>query len=188
MIDLPSTPIERERYLPVNLFHRFFLFLVLLVFGCGLPDYDPSVVEYSGEDAVSKFSLCDRSKLPASITDAWVFDGGSFGGMIYYVSFKCDSLDDCWAALDAFGAPDKSKFTDGIETRFAVNKYGPNFYWPDFDNPKWNVESITNGVFYERARGDRVMDFWAIDLDELRVYFHHESGGFPDDPPTKRYR
>ena len=172
----------------MRMFHRLFLSLTLLASGCGLPDYDPSEDEYFGEAAVSEFSLCDQSKLPDSIVDAWVFDGGSFNGMIYYVSFKCDSTEGCWAALDAFGAPDESEFADGVETRFAVNKYGPSFYWQGFENPKWNVASITNGVFCERSRDDRNMDFWAIDLDESRVYFHHESGGFPDDPPTKRYR
>ncbi|MFT5527548.1 MAG: hypothetical protein ACI9HK_005530 [Pirellulaceae bacterium] len=170
------------------MFHRLFLLLMLLLSGCGLPDYDPSEDEHVGEAARSEFSLCDEAKLPATISDEWVFDGGSSNGMIYYLSFKCESTEDCWTALDAFRAPDRAEFTIGVKTGFAVNKYGPNFYWPDFDNPKWNVASITNGVFYETARDDRGMDFWAIDLDDLRVYFHHESGGFPDDPPTKRHR
>ena len=164
--------------------------IMLAIFhtGCGDAEYKPQDDEYSGSAAVAQFSLCDRDNLPTSITDSWVFDGGSFGGMIYYVSFECDSVDDCWKALTAFGAPEKSKFEKGRDTHYAANKYGPNFYWPEFKNPKWNVATISDGMFYETARDDRDMDFWAIDLERNRVYFHHESGGFPDDPPSKRHR
>lgn len=162
--------------------------LIVFVAGCGLDDFDPSENEYFGDSAKKEFSLCDHTKLPPSISDPWVYDGGSFGGMTYYVTFQCDSIDDCWKALAAFDAPEKAKFVDGITTRFAVNQYGPNFYWPELKNPKWNIASIPNGAFHETAREDRDMDFWAIDFDKLRVYFHHESGGFPDDPPTKRHR
>lgn len=163
------------------------VFLISMI-GCGLDEYDPTGDEYFGDAAIEHFSLCDRPLLPADISDAWVFDGGTFNGMIYYVSFKCESIEDCWAAVNAFRAPGRSKFIEGINTKFAVNQYGPNFYLPSFKNPKWNVSTINDGVFYETAQGDRHMDFWAIDREELRVYFHHESGGFPDDPPTKRHQ
>ena len=40
------------------------------------------------------------------------------------MSFKCETLDDCWKAVRAFGAPEESKFTKGIQTKFAVNQHG----------------------------------------------------------------
>ncbi len=162
--------------------------LIVLTTGCVYDAFDPSENEYKADAALERFSLCNHEKLPPSISDAWVYDGGSFNGMSYYVSFRCDTIDDCWGALSAFGAPPKASFKKGTDTKFAVNKYGPNFYWPMFQNPKWNIAAVTDGAFYESAHGNRDMDFWAIDFDDLRVYFHHESGGFPDDPPSRRHR
>ncbi len=162
--------------------------LTVTLAGCGdIDDFDPNGITYTGEEAKPHLSLCDRDQLPASMTDLWVYDGGTFNGMIYYVSFKCDTLEDCWMAIRAFGAPEKSKFTKGIQTRFAVNQHGPSFYVKDFQHPQWDISNLKNGVFHEWNRDDHVMDFWAIDLDRLRVYFHHESGGFPDDPPSVRH-
>jgi len=164
---------------------------LLLAAGCGLDlDYDPYQQVHRGEDARDYLSFCDREKIPKSATDFWVFDGGNFNGTIYYVSFRCATLDDCWAAVDAFRAPERSNFKNGINTKYAVNKFGPKFYWPTFktDTWDWNIAGISNGEFYEEAEGTRWMDFWAIDVDNLRVYFHHESGGFPDDPPTVKHR
>ena len=122
------------------------------------------------------------------MTELCVYDSGSFNGMIYYVSFKCDSIEDCWTAVRAFGSPDESEFKAGIQTKFAVNQHGPSFYHKDMQHPQWDISAVTDGVFREWSRGNDVMDFWAIDRDPLRVYFHHESGGFPDDPPSVRNR
>lgn len=162
--------------------------LIIAAVGCGIYDVTPDEVTYVGEEARSHLSLCEPDRLPKSMTDLWIYDGGSFNGMIYYVSFKCDTLEDCWAAVRAFDAPDESEFTNGIQTQFAVNQHGPRFYHKNFKHTEWDISNVTNGVFYEWNRDDRVMEFWAIDLDRLRVYFHHESGGFPDDPPSVRHR
>jgi hypothetical protein len=165
--------------------------VLLLLTGCGVDlSYDPHLDIHRGEDARDDLHHCDREKLPKSATDFWVFNGGNFNGSIYYASFRCATLDDCWAAVKAFRGPDKDKFQPGLDTKFAVNKWGPKFYHPQLQTDKldWNIAEITNGTFYEEADGNRFMDFWAIDFDNLRVYFHHESGGFPDDPPSVKSR
>ena len=163
--------------------------LTITLAACGDIDaFDPNEITYTGKDARPHLSLCDRDQLPASISDLWVFENGTFGGMIYYVSFRCETVEDCWRAVRAFGAPEKSEFAKGIQSNFAVNRHGPSFYFRDFQHPQWDISKIRKSVFYEWNRDDRVMDFWAIDLQRLRVYFHHESGGFPDDPPSVRHR
>ena len=164
------------------------LVLLMAFVGCGgMADPPPSDNVRTGEQATSRLSLCDRDQLPASMTDLWVYDGGSFNGMIYYVSFRCETLEDCWQGIRAFDAPAKTKFVDGIQTKFAVNQHGPSFYAKELEHPQWDISGVKNGVSYEQNWDDRKMDFWAIDLDDLRVYFHHESGGFPDDPPSVRH-
>ena len=163
--------------------------LAALLAGCGaVGDFDPHGITYTGEKAKSHLLLCDGDQLPASISDLWVYDGGTFNGMIYYVSFKCETLEDCWMAVHAFGAPEKTEFTNGVVTKYAVIRHGPSFYSKGFQHPQWDIPDIENGVCHERNQGDRNMDFWAIDLDRLRMYFHHESGGFPDDPPSVRHQ
>ncbi len=161
--------------------------LMIALAGCGIEDSNPEDSSYTGEEAKSHLSLCDPEQLPASMTDLWVYDGGSFGGMMYYVSFQCETLEDCWAAVREFRAPDETEFANRIHTKFAVNQHGPSFYFKNLQHPHWDVSQIKNGVSYETNRSDEHMDFWAIDLDRLRVYFHHESGGFPDDPPSVRH-
>jgi hypothetical protein len=158
--------------------------------GCGDFDYDPHLNVSRGEDARPKLFHCDREKIPASATEFWVYDGGNVHGSIYYVSFRCATLDDCWAAVAAFRGPDRSSFKPGVDTKYAVNRHGPRFYFPDFKMTEtdWNIDAITNGMFYEQADRDRHMEFWAIDKDSLRVYYHYESGGFPTDPPNIKHR
>ncbi len=169
--------------------------VVLAVVGCYLfahftfrgLDYDPREDEHLGREALEHIHFNDHD-LPESAYDFWVFDGGSFSGSIYYVSFRCNSLGDCWDALAAFGAPDKSRFNDSVTTEYAVNQHGPSYYWRGMSSDRWNVATIQNGKSYETARDDRVMDFWAVDCDTLTVYYHHESGGFSTDPPSTRHR
>jgi len=156
--------------------------------GCGVKDdFAPEDDEYFGDNAMLHLSHCVRDEIPWSISDLWVFDAGSFGGSIYYASFKCETLSDCWTAVSAFGSPEKPEFKDGIQTVYAVNQHGPSFYHKGYSHPKWNLSAIDDGVSCEKSRADRWMEFWAIDRDQLRVYFHYESGGFPQDPPSVRH-
>ena len=112
--------------------------------------------------------------------------------MCYYVAFDCDTVEDCRAAVAAFWdppEPGEMREVDGrVDTAFAVNWHGPRFYHESLPAPWWGVREIADGEFYERNRGTDFMDFWAIDRARRRVYFHHESGGFPDDPPSVRSR
>ena len=164
------------------------LLVILTIAGC-VAEYNPKDDEYVGKSAEKHLYPCERDELPGTIKDLWIFDGGSFNGMIYYTAFTCESIDDCWRALHALRAPEQSKFKEGVQTKFAVNQHGPNYYFKDYAPDHWDVHAIRHGEFYESApRGNEFMDFWAIDYDRLRIYFHHESGGFPDDPPSKRHR
>jgi hypothetical protein len=76
-------------------------------------------------------------------------------------------------------------------SRNAVVMEGPGFYFkgPARGNlpggDQWDVRSIKHGLVYEFVYGEhRRMDYYAIDLDRNRVYYHYESGGFP----PKEYR
>ncbi len=60
-------------------------FLTALLVGCGPPSLNHQDFTHTGAGALSHLSRCDRTALPAAMTDLWVFDGGSFNGMIYYV-------------------------------------------------------------------------------------------------------
>lgn len=123
-----------------------------------------------------------RMQLPASATNFYQYDGGTFNGSIDYCAFDCGSVDDCWQALQVLGAPPKADFQAWSPSDYRVVMDGPSFYHPEFATPEWGIESIKNGVLYEHVVGDnRSMDFYAIDFDRLRVYYHHESGGFPPD-------
>lgn len=165
------------------------VFLVLwpaiIAAGCtsGL-EYTPSQDVLTGQAARASIG----EALPASASDFYVFDGGSFGGSIYYASFACASDDDCWAAVAALRGPDSKDFRPVIHSEYAVNIHGPSFYWPELETEHWKISTDANGASYESAQQDRRMDFWAIDFDRKRVFFHHESGGFPADPPSVRYR
>ena len=161
--------------------------LLVVHFGSLASDYDPRDDEYVGQAALDHVHVRDGA-LPRGTHSFWVFDGGSFNGSIYYLSFRCDSIEDCWAAVGVLGGPDESLFGDSATTRFAVNYYGPNFYWREIPADRWKVAAIRSGRSFETAHDDRVMDFWAVDRDTLTVYHHHESGGFPTDLPSTRQR
>lgn len=157
--------------------------------GCGgVADYKPEDDIYTGKDAKEHLWHCQKDKLPDQLSDLWVFDGGSFGGSIYYVTFRCESIEDCWQAIAAFGAPGEALFVSGIQTQYAVNQHGPSFYWQHLLHPEWQLNNITNAVSYETMLDRDRMEFWAVDLDKMRVFYHRESGGFPDDLPTQRHR
>lgn len=151
----------------------------------GAGDYQGEV-EFHGAEALDHL-MPMRGTLPESADDIWVYDGGNWNGVIYYLSFRCGSVEDCWAALETLGAPDESAFHDTVKTEYAVNWEGPRFYrGEDETEMPWEVASIRNGKSWEDADGDRRMSFYAVDLDTLRVYYHYESGGFPTDRPGER--
>ena len=160
-----------------------FWLLLIVISGCGL-DYDPNVDVLTGAEARQRIG----KSLPDSATDFYVFDGGTFNGSIYYVSFICDTVEDCWDAVAALDAPDRDKFQPQIQSEYAVNIQGPSFYWKSQETEHWQISTDANGVSYEVAQDDSRMQFWAIDFTTKRVFSHHESGGFPVDPPSVQNR
>ncbi len=160
--------------------------MLVVLIGCTDPIIDVSPIPraYTGEDARTRIP----ANLPDSSSDFYVFDAGNFGGSIFYASFSCASLEDSWAAVAALGAPSEDEFEKAIRSEYAVNIEGPGFYWPEQDTDSWRFDTGVEGYSYESARGDRRMEFWAIDVDAKRVYYHSESGGFPTDPPQDEFR
>lgn len=167
-----------------------------LACGCDIPTNLTSQDVYTGNEARDRIlrwhKLADSDdlpKLPESTGDFYLYDGGSYSGVITYWSFKCDNAEDCWAALTALrGVPSKSEFKPWQPSRFAVVMRGPGFYSSEFATDKWNVKTIQNGMVYEDVQGgNERMYYYAVDFDTSRVYCHKESGGFPTTPykPTK---
>lgn len=159
---------------------------------CGeVEEYDASSNILTGEEALvalAESSRFDDQEFVEKLSSVWMYDGGSFNGSIYYVSFECETAEDCWQALSAFGAPERAEFKEGIQTRFAVNWNGPSYYHQELTHPQWNLQKVESGMSFERATGDRSMEFWAVDFEKNRVFYHYESGGFPIDPPGVTHR
>ncbi len=177
--------------------------LLLLVAGC-IPyeperDADPNGLVSTGEAAKRQILVWARRNtrpgeadrdLPASATDFWVYEGGSFNGSIEYSVFQCGNREDCLKAVEILGGARVGDPKPWESSRYAVVMEGPEYYWKDYwkerpaskrfrSNP-WEVRAIKNGLVYEAVFGDHErMEYFAIDLDRNRVYFHHESGGFP---------
>ena len=126
----------------------------------------------------------------AGVSNVRGYDGGNWNGTIYYVTFDCATLDGCRAAVrelmevDRYGDRALEPFEGVVPTKFAVNLEGPAFYFDgDPPTPWWDAASVRRGEWYEWNRRDDLMDFYLIDPARNRVFHHHESGGFPDDPP-----
>jgi hypothetical protein len=158
--------------------------LLALVGSCSV--YDAQQDTFSGEkarDRIARRTAKGRS-LPDSARNFYIFDGGTFSGSITYLSFDCGTIEDCWAAVRSLDGPEKSEFVAWHPSKYAVVMNGPGFYWREIATDHWDVRTIRNGFVHEYVRGgNEWMEFWAIDSDTRRVYYHHESGGFP----TKRY-
>ena len=123
--------------------------------------------------------------LPDSAANFYLYDAGNFNGLITYWSLECTTVDDCWLALGQLGGPDPSAFDNWRPSELAVVMEGPGYYSPDEKTDLWDVRSIERGKIYEHVRGRRqsgnadVLEFYAIDLDRRRIFYHGESGGFP---------
>ena len=63
-------------------------------------------------------------------------------------------------------------------SKWQVVMNGPAQYYPDADTTRWNVRSIRNGVYFQHTVETSSLYFWAIDMDNHRLYHHYESGGF----------
>jgi hypothetical protein len=179
------------------------IILVLLVHwriyrpGADLPDFDPNENVTTGREAKATIlqwagslmvAANDGSRLPATADDFWLYDGGNFGGTITYCTFRCSDRADCLKAVEYLGGVREQDLKPWIPSRYAVVMEGPAFYsrtrapTEKLRSNPWDVRGIKNGLVYEHVRGDQdSMVYCAIDLDRNRVYYVHESGGFPDD-------
>ena len=126
--------------------------------------------------------------LPASAKDFWVYEGGSFGGCVDYWTFTCGSREDCLKAVEYLGNIRLSDLKDWKPSQYAVVMEGSGYYSRTLKTLKklrsnpWDVRGIKNGLIYESVWGGHEnMDYFAIDFDINRVFYHHESGGFPAD-------
>jgi hypothetical protein len=153
---------------------------VLALIGCG-PDYDPAEYRFTGEAARERIEQLtgDTKTLPESTRNFYIFDGGSFGGSIVYVSFDCGSREDCWTSVACLGGSDAAEFKPWAESSFAVVMEGPGFYHESLRLDPWNVREIRNSLVHEQVVGDhRSMHYYAIDFERNRIYYHRETGGF----------
>lgn len=124
----------------------------------------------------------DLKTIPGSALNFCYFEGGNFSGSIDYWAFDCTSAEDCFRALEALTGVSKSQMAPWKPSKYAVVMLGPGFYSDQWTTDLWDVRRIVNGVFLEDVHSNgSSMDYYAIDLDRLRVFFHHESGGFPTD-------
>ncbi len=170
-----------------RLLKRSCVLLIVWAFaGCRgeFAEYDPNDSAFTGTEARDRIG----ETLPQSSTDFYLFDGGTFNGSIKYFAFTCATVDDCWKAVAALGGPNRNEFTPSIRSDYAVNTHGPAFYSPEMQTPLWEISVDAEGFSWEIAREDRRMEFWAIDVEAKRVFYHLESGGFPTDPPAEEFR
>ena len=151
-------------------------------------EVDPREGLFAG--GAEEAGLSDAVAEAAGVSNVRGWRGGNWGGSIDYVTFDCASLDGCRAAvhelmeIDRYGG-ELIPFEGVVPTRFAVNLDGPAFYFPEeIPAPWWDVPAVRRGEWSERHRGDDRMDFYLIDPARDRVFHHHESGGFPADPPA----
>jgi hypothetical protein len=162
-----------------------------------LEDTDQNENVYTADDAEERILQRARPTagvgeiargLPASAKDFWVFEGGSFGGCVDYWTFTCGSREDCLKAVEYLGNIRLSDLKDWKPSQYAVVMEGPGYYSRTLKTAKklssnpWDVRGIKNGLIYESVWGGHEnMDYFAIDFDINRVFYHHESGGFPAD-------
>ena len=129
-----------------------------------------------------------RPRVPASAGTVTGWSGGGIGGSTDYLTFGCDSLDACFAAvveMECGRGPTREEFTrfEGAPpATFAVTLRGPRHYGPELDVPWWNFAELRGGFYHESHRGSDWLDFYLIDPATGWVYYHHESGGFDETP------
>ena len=117
-------------------------------------------------------------------TNCYVYDGGTWGGHVWYWSSTHESNAACFSAMQAsrFRSNEMPRTLDDMQawghSEWQVVMNGPAQYRTDTDTSLWDVKSIRNGVYFQHVIGTSSLFFWAIDLDSHRLYHHYESGGF----------
>lgn len=184
--------------LPLGFLAFLLSIAVYLVMAPGLDaTFDPNQSVHTGDEAKSRILKWahsavrlgeDGGSLPASARGFWLYDGGTFNGSITYWVFECDSREDCLKAVEYLGGLRRDEFKPWAPSRYAVVMEGLDFYSKEaisravpLRSSPWDVRAIEDGVAYEQVHEDRWLNYYAIDFDTNRVYYHHESGGFPTD-------
>src|SRR5688572_23694267 len=98
--------------------------------------------------------------------DCYLFEGGNFNGENWYWSCTLPSREACFDALhdthNRCGAPpSENDMHPWGHSEYRVVMDGPAHYHRKLKTELWDVTSIQNGLYYERADGDRRMSFWA---------------------------
>jgi hypothetical protein len=138
-------------------------FLSLLpnfVCGCGFSDLDLRSNVYHGDEArnrILNWAHVGRGEnhtpepLPDSATDFYIYDGGSFNGIIRYSSFTCGSREDCLKAFERLSGFDRDRLKPYKPSMYAVVMEGPGFYSRSLQTDRWDVRGIRNGVWFEEV-------------------------------------
>ncbi len=203
MLSKLSLPRVRPIFYPAVALPLVFGVLLLLLGQRGyihdtpfLPESDRNDCVHTGEDAKLRIldsAQCaarpgaDKPVLPASASNFWVYEDGSFSGSRTYWTFNCGSDEECLKAVESLGGLRRSDLSPWQPSRYAVIMHGPAFYSTNAAPSKklranpWDVRGITNGLFYQKVIRDDGLLYYAIDFDRSRVYHLREFGGFSDD-------
>ncbi len=194
-------PKIRPVFYPAVALPMVFGLLLLLLSARGLiksatddPEFDPNNNVHTGEDAKLRIldsaarrtrPGTDKPEVPASASNFWLYESGSFSGSSTYWTFDCGSQGDCLKAVENLGGLRRDELSPWQPSRYAVIMEGPAFYSRRADTSKklranpWDVRGIKDGLLYELAVRDDNLYYYAIDLDRNRVYHACELGGFP---------
>lgn len=124
----------------------------------------------------------EASPFPTSAKSFWCYDGGNVFGSIFYGTFECDNREDCLKAVEVLMGHPPDEMKPWVPSKYAVAMEGPGFYSTTAKNSPWNVREIKNGLVSEYVQEPHErMEYYAIDFDRNRVYYHYDSGGFPAD-------
>ncbi len=154
------------------------LLLLAMVVGCGSRE-DDFVSVATGQDARDDIAREDRNgTIPASASDFYYWDEGFLSDHTTFWSFKCESMDDCKAAVappEDFRAWEQPRYdlVDWEQPTFDFILSGPAYFGDQHKTDKWDVRAITRGSFALYIHhGERVseLQYTAIDHDLLRVY------------------
>jgi hypothetical protein len=134
-------------------------------------DAKRKIVEYKNMTNVSDAALVVVND------ETFVFDGGTFNGVILYWSFQCASIDDCWKCVLSGGNLQRSDFTQ-FEPLSVVPLKGPQQYDARVSSSMWRLQDVKDGMHYKRQQEDRRILYIAIDYKTATVFGCYQSGGF----------
>ena len=140
----PPLPKLRPIFYPAVALPVLFGLLLLLSVQRGLikstpllPESDPNDNVHTGEDARLRIldlaqrtarRGADKPELPASASNFWLYEDGSFSGSGAYWMFHCGSREECLKAVESLGGLRRNDLSPWQPSRYAVIMHGPAFY------------------------------------------------------------